>query len=209
MSQDVLSAPNEHVREVYDRLGDLLDQGDDAFVDEGPALLRRAIRQPGFFDGVETEPATDGSYTRTKVVGDPDGHVIRFMEWPPGYSLCPHEHHGRPCFEVLVDGLLHVVDMDVTRVEEKGVADGLVDENGDADGGLYELSILDCGVTEPGQSAVVDPRDNDVHSVYSPVRSRSLHVYPDDQHFSYGYVLDEDAGGERDRYRRERFDLDE
>jgi hypothetical protein len=32
-----------------------------------------------------------------------DGHVTRSTEWLPEYALCPHEHHGRPCFEVIVE----------------------------------------------------------------------------------------------------------
>ncbi|WP_435364211.1 hypothetical protein [Haloarchaeobius sp. DYHT-AS-18] len=191
MSQDAVTGPNAQVRDVYDRLGSLLDRGDEVFIEEGPGLLQAAIAEPGFFDGVEPAPADSDHYTREKVAGAPGGHVIRFMEWPPGYSLVPHEHHGRPCFEVLVDGLLHVVDMTAEQVDEEH----------------YTLSILDCDVTEPGEAAVVDPRENDIHAVYSPVRSCSLHVYPDDRSFAYGYELDEDASDETDLYRRERFEL--
>ncbi|WP_439026812.1 hypothetical protein [Haloarchaeobius sp. DT45] len=191
MSQDDSTGPNEQVRDVYERLGTLLDRGDDTFVEEGPGLLQAAIGEPGFFHGVEPAPAESGQYTREKVIGESGRHVIRFMEWAPGYSLLPHEHHGRPCFEVLVDGLLHVVDM---------TAEQVTDDH-------YTLSILDCDVTEPGEAAVVDPRENEIHSVYSPVRSCSLHVYPDDRSVGYGYVLDEDVSDERDLYRRERFEL--
>lgn len=193
MSQESIAAPNPAVRDCYDRLGDLLADGDDAFVERGPQLLRRAIEEPGFFENVDTERADPGEYTRRKVIGDEGAHVIRFMEWPPGYSLLPHEHHGRPCFEVLVDGLLSVVDM---------VAEPVGDD-------LYELSTVGTDVTEPGESAVVDPRENEIHAVYSPVRSRSLHVYPADEAAAYGYVLADDAeGNDRDLYRRERFELD-
>ena len=47
--------PNPLVREVYEALGDLLAEGDDAFVEEGPDLLAGAIEEPAFFEGVETE----------------------------------------------------------------------------------------------------------------------------------------------------------
>ena len=187
MSRAPSHGPNPAVRSLSDRLGDLLALGDDAFVERGPALLQAAIRDPAFFDGVATDPAPADSYTRRKVVGDPGGHVVRFMEWPPGYSLLPHEHHGRPCFEVLVDGLLVVVDMAARAVGD--------DE--------YELRVLDSQVLHPGDAAVVDPRINEIHAVYSPVRSRSLHVYPDDAAFAVGYCL-----GDDDRYTRTRFELD-
>ena len=192
MSQQVDSAPNPKVRAVYEQLGDLLDQGDDVLVEEGPELLKEAIEDPEFFEGVETEHADPGEYTRAKVIGEPGRHVIRFMEWPPGYELLPHEHHGRPCFEVLVDGLLSVVDMDPVPVGD--------DE--------YVMEVCDTEYTRPGESAVIDPRVCDVHAVYSPVRSRSLHVYPDDNYHAYGYVLQDDDR-ERDVYRRERFELRE
>jgi hypothetical protein len=188
MSSEPTLTANPVVRTCYERLGDLLDRGDDVFVEEGPAIVQAAVAEPGFFDGVVSEYAPAGGYTRRKVIGDPGRHVIRFMEWPPGFTLLPHEHHGRPCFEVLVDGLLCVVDMDAVAVEDDH----------------YRLDVLGTTVTHPGEAAVVDPRRNDIHAVYSPVRSRSLHVYPDDKHFSYGYCLVDDG---RDLFRRERFEL--
>lgn len=192
MSTETHLGPNPVVRDLYDRLGELLQEGDDAFVEHGPELLQAAIRDPDFFDDVATDPAPPDTYTRRKVVGDEGGHVIRFMEWPPGYALMPHEHHGRPCFEVLVDGLLTIVNM---RPEE-------------IDADLYELTALDTEVVRPGETTVVDPRVSDVHAVYSPVRSRSLHVYPDDASHAFGYCLVEESENESDHYRRLRFDLD-
>lgn len=175
------------IREVYDRLGDLLDRGDDAFIEEGPAVVQDALSNPAFLDGVEPEPAED-SYTRTKVIGDPGDHVIRYMEWPPEYTLMPHEHHGRPCFEVLVEGTLALTDMRPEQLE----------------GDRYELDPGAVTICRDGDAGVVDPRTgHDVHAVYSPERTRSLHCYPDDAHYSYGYVLQDD-----DTYRRERFELD-
>lgn len=188
MSQHA-SPPNRLVGELYEELGELLEQGDDVFVEQGPTLLREAIEQPGFFEGVDTEYAPPGEYTRAKVIGEPGRHVIRYMEWAPEYSLLPHEHHGRPCFEVLVDGLLSVIDMEPQERED----------------GYYTMDVLDTEITHPGESAVIDPRENDVHAVYSPVRSRSLHVYPEDNYYCHGYVLQEDA--DEDIYSREQFQL--
>lgn len=182
------SAPNDRVDTVYDRLSDLLARGDDVFVEEGPAVLQEAIDDRAFFEGVDTERAVE-EYTRSLVYREPDGPVIRYMEWPPEYSLLPHEHHGRPCFEVLVDGRLFLADMEATELAD----------------GEYTLEVVGTEVCGPGDAGVVDPRDgSDIHAVYSPVRSRSLHVYPDDNHYGIGYVRTE---GDDDRYRRERFEL--
>jgi|GEM_PF-5754038 len=187
------AVPNERIETVYDRLGDLLKEGDDAFVEDGPGIVKEALSEPGFLDGVETEPATD-SYTRAKVIGEPGGHVIRYMEWPPEYTLMPHEHHGRPCFEVLVDGTLALTDMVPTEVEE----------------GRYEMDIEGITTCRENDAGVVDPRTgNDVHAVYSPERTRSLHCYPDDAFHSYGYVQEDEDDPSNDYYRRERFELDD
>ncbi len=180
--------PNERVRSVYRQLSDLLAESDDAFIERGPEALRAATGDDAFFENVETERA-DGEYTRRLVYREPDGPVVRYMEWPPEYSLMPHEHHGRPCFELLVDGCLFLADMRAEQVDE----------------GEYALETVGTNVCEPGDAGVVDPRTGtDIHAVYSPVRSRSLHVYPDDNHFGIGYV----RTGDGDRYARSRFELD-
>jgi hypothetical protein len=184
------SDPNPLVREVYDKLGALLRQGDHVFIEEGPDTLKKAIKQGGFFENVSTDPAEPDEYTREKVIGDPGEHTIRFMEWPPEYALLPHEHHGRPCFEVLVEGQLLVTDFERTQLSDN----------------TYEFNILDTTIVRPGDSAVIDPRENEVHSVYSPVRSKSLHVYPEDNWKAYGYVLQESENN-ADIYERKEFQL--
>jgi hypothetical protein len=192
MSTHADADPNPVVRAVYDELGELLARGDDVFVEEGPELLEAAIEREGFFENVTTDPAAPDEYTRRKVIGDPGEHVIRYMEWPPGYTLCPHEHHGRPCFEVLVEGHLVLSDVEPVPVGDD----------------RYAVEVLETSVTEPGESAVVDPRENEVHAVYSPVRSKSLHVYPDDSWRAYGYTHVEERDG-RDLYERREFTLRE
>lgn len=186
-------APNSQVREVYDRLGELLERGDDAFIEEGPSVVQKALTDPKFLDGIEAEPAVD-SYTRAKVIGESGEHVIRYMEWPPEYSLMPHEHHGRPCFEVLVEGTLVLTDMVPREVDD----------------GQYELEMGEVTVCRKEEAGVVDPRTgNDIHAVYSPERTRSLHCYPDDKFHSYGYVPEDEEDPSNDYYRRKRFKLDE
>lgn len=189
MSRQHAADPNPLVREAYDRLGELLAEGDDVFVEDGPAVLRAAMADERFFENVDPDPAPPDSYTREKVIGDPGEHVIRFMEWPAEYTLLPHEHHGRPCFEVLVDG--HLVLTDLKRV--------------DLGEDRYTFEVIDSSVTHPGEAAIIDPRKNEIHAVYSPVRSCSLHVYPSDNWTAFGYVRDPDREG--DVYRREEFEL--
>lgn len=192
MTESVRTRANERIQDVYDELGELLERGDDVFVEEGPALLREAIDGSGFFDGVETDYAERGTYTRNKIIGEPGEHVIRFMEWPPEYALMPHEHHGRPCFEVLVEGRLVISDLEPTKAGD----------------GEYTFDVIDTTIAEPSEAAIVDPRENEIHAVYSPVRSRSLHVYPDDNWKAYGYVLKGDNEDyEEDVYVREEFQL--
>jgi hypothetical protein len=82
--------PNRLVREAYEAIGKLLDLGDDVFVERGPGVLKDAIEIEGFFENVTTDPAAPDEYTREKVIGDPGRHVIRYMEWPPEFTLLPH-----------------------------------------------------------------------------------------------------------------------
>lgn len=172
------------LRQLYDRLGDILKKGDDIFIREGPLLLKDYFEN-GHLKGLQSRPASTG-YTRKKVMGDQGKHVIRFMEWSPGFSIFPHEHHGRPCFEFLVSGNLIVSDF-------------LPAQNGKNE---FTLELLKTHVVNPGQFAIVDPRITQVHSVFSPVRSRSLHVYPEDNYFTMGYIHNGD-----DTYQRREFDL--
>lgn len=194
MSRTVDAEPNPIVRRMYDELGELLERSDAAFVEEGPDVVKTAITDPGFFEGVSTEHAEQGTYTREKVIGDSGGHVVRYMEWPPEYALMPHEHHGRPCFEVLVEGQLVLTDLASTAVGENE----------------YTFDVIETTTADPGEAAVVDPRENEIHAVYSPVRSRSLHVYPDDNWESYGYVPKDDPTSDAvDVYERQSFQLRE
>lgn len=185
--------PNELVQELYTELGALLEKGDNTFIEDGPVLLQSYIERDGFFDGVEPEHAEDG-YTRNRVIGGGEAcgeeHVIRFMEWPPGYRLMPHEHHGRPCFEVLVDGELHVTDMTAEPVDERT--------------DRYRLEEVGTYTVHPGDAGIIDPRENEIHAVETMDRSRSLHVYPEDNASCAGYVQETD-----DLYRRETFSLEE
>jgi hypothetical protein len=170
---------NPLVRELYDELGTLLEDGDDRFIEDGPDLLQAFMQKDGFFDGVDTIPAADGAYTRKRIIGggQEDRQVIRFMEWPPDHHLPPHEHHGRPCFEVLVEGELAVTDMERDHVA----------------GDRYRLTPIDQYTVTSGEAGIIDPRQTDIHEVRTTERSRSLHVYPVDKETCTIYTrLDED-----------------
>lgn len=173
---------------LYDDLTEVAEEGDAALLDEGPEILQSYI-EDGLLDEVEPERASDG-YTRKKIIGgDEDDVVVRFMEWPAEFSLMPHEHHGRPCFEVVTDGELAIADMEPQERE-----DG------------YEMELLETYVAREGDVGLVDPEDNEVHAVYSPVRSRSIHVYPVDPDTAVGYEL---VDAEDDLYERRTFTLDD
>lgn len=163
--------PNALVMTLYNELEHLLLCGDSTFINNGPVLLKEFLLKPGFFEGVETVPAIGKNYTRKKIIGEPNKHVIRFMEWPAGYFLLPHEHHGRPCFELLVEGLLMIDDWKV----EKNSDD------------YYTLEKIKEYTVKPGQAGVVDPAITQVHSVLSIERSKSLHVYPLDNPRTFCY----------------------
>jgi len=175
------------MRVLYDRLGVVLRQGDDAFIERGPPLVKEFfLGNPEVLDDLRIKPATNG-YTRAKVIGDKDKHVIRFMEWAPDCYLLPHEHHGRPCFEFLVEGQLVIHDFVSQEIEDS----------------KFMLKLIRRYVAKPGDFAVVDPRVTEIHSVLSNgTRSRSLHFYPEDNYFTSAYVETR-----KDVYHRKRLDL--
>ena len=74
--------------------------------------------------------------------------------------------------------------------------------------GTYTFDTLDTTIVCLGDSAVIDPRQNEVHSIYSPVRSKSLHVYPEDNWKAYKCVLQE-SEKDADIYERQEFQLRE
>jgi hypothetical protein len=73
--------------------------------------------------------------------------------------------------------------------------------------GSYGFNVLNAKIAEPGDSAVIDPRENEIHSVYSPVRSKSIHVYLSDEWSAYGYVLTNSETDGTDVYERREFQL--
>ena len=92
------------------------------------------------------------------------------MEWPEGFILSPHEHHNRPCFELLLEGRMHVCEYKSEKIKNN----------------IYRLEIYNFHSLKPGDIAKVD-LDVQIHSIYSSKLCRSLHVYPKDNDFTYFY----------------------
>jgi len=156
---------------LYHELLFLAEKGDEELLNTGPGIVKEACTSD-FIRQLPVAPAFEETYTREKIIGGVDGGlVIRHMEWGPRSFAPPHEHHGRPCFEVLLSGKLLVNDVAATY--NKG----------------YTYTLKTVGETRamfPGDTSIVNPV-TDIHAVYSPVRSRSLHVYPLDRSYCYWY----------------------
>ena len=133
---------NPIMTELYSKLEKALAEGDVSFIEQGPDLILKYFNKDGFLDGVEFKQANSDKYSRKKVIGEEGKHVIRAMRWPAGYELMPHEHHGRPCIELLVSGQMAVWDM---------VADH-------KDNDLYDLIVIDYQNLKPGNIAIVNPK---------------------------------------------------
>ena len=71
----------------------------------------RCYSSSRFLNNVEFKETNSDKYTRTKVIGEGGKPVIRAMRWPAEYELMPHEHHGRPCMELIVSGNMEVKDI--------------------------------------------------------------------------------------------------
>ena len=179
---------NQIIQDLYGKFSNLLSISDNAFIEEGPTLLKHIFEEQGLeklMAGIRYKYPQDG-YTRTKLIGEKGKQVIRFMEWPFSYYLHPHEHHGRPCFEILIYGKLEVIDFKPVEVGE----------------GRYKLDFFKRDVLNPGQVGIIDPRITEVHSVRSLKKSGSLHVYPSDENYTTAYIFIH-----KELYGKERFEL--
>lgn len=172
------------LRRFYDQMGDLFQRPVSVLLERGPAILRRCMEDPEFRACLRFSRA-EGRYSRRIMIHDAT-HVVLGMEWPPGHVLMPHEHQGNSCFEFVVSGQQVVTDWV-----------GKPHPSGD-----YLLEPLRTRLVNPNEHALIDAAITDIHSVYTPIRTRSIHVYPQNDSETFGYVLTQD-----DRYRRECFPL--
>ena len=174
----------------YEELADLLQEGSTAVDKEGPALLTRLMQTPGAFESLEFLPAAD-KYTRNRVYIRGDGPVIYVMEWPPGSVLMPHDHHDEFCFEYLLEGQLVITNW---------IAEPLSPEDNTPE--RFNLKLHNTKIVEPGETASVNRAVTDIHSVYAPVRTHTIHVYEHDHSSAFGFVRNDD-----DSYTRTEFVL--
>ena len=143
----------------YRQIEELVEHSDQRFLEQGPSLLEKAAQDTRFLRAVEE---ARGDQMRAVVMGEVGKPVIVAWNWPLDFSLRPHEHHGKSCFDIGTQGQFVVVNY-MPHEEEKGV---------------FTLEEWGTQVVNPGQIARVDPRVTEVHSVYCPLGATSIHVYP-------------------------------
>ena len=165
-------------KEVYEPLGEILkNKGDDGFISEGPKLLKTFYdKNCANMNAIESDHA-EYDYTRKRVICENGLHAIRCMEWAPGASSAIHEHGGRPCFDIVLEGELEIIDYFVEHIE----------------GEKYNLTEIKRYSAQIGDLVIVNPIDSnsEVHTVVNGSRrSRSLHCYPID-HQSLGVYTSE------------------
>jgi len=170
-------------QEVYEKLGKILEEsGDEGFISEGPKIVSEFYKKhTNIMEKFETKHAETG-YTRKKVICDNGKHAVRFMEWCPDSKSPVHEHGGRPCFDIIIDGELEIGDFKQVKLKDT--------KN---EYKLEEIKKYKAGV---GEFIIVDPEKTgiEIHIVMSPNgKSRSLHFYPID-HRSVGVYEKIDNG---------------
>lgn len=166
---------------IYEPLGEILSKkGDEGFVSDGVGLVKKIFEEsPTIFDSLLTKEAAEG-YTRKKVICDNGRHAARCMEWASDAKSPVHEHGGRVCFDIVLEGKIEVVDYEPKKIEDKS-------SRGEA---LYELIEKSRYSASRGEFVVVDPFKNsfEAHAVSSPDgKSKSLHFYPIDHRSIYIY----------------------
>jgi len=158
-------------KEVYKPLGDILkEEGDGGFIKKGPDIVFSFFKKhPQKLYSLKSKYAEEG-YTRKKVICDDGLHAVRCMEWCPNAVSPIHEHGGRPCFDIVLEGELDIVDYSPNR-----------------EGNLFRLVEKKRYSVSVGDFVKVDPfKGGEIHEVINGrVRSRSLHFYPID-HRSLG-----------------------
>ena len=161
--------------ELYGILKNLCSQNDQTFLEEGPNKVREYFSRGDLLRGDEFKE-TLNCYSRTKIIGQQGKLVIRAMKWPDGFYLVPHEHHNRPCIELLVSGLMTISDIASEHIENNLYSN------------LYGLRILETHELQSGDMAVVDPAVTQIHDIVAIEKCTSLHFYPSDKLTSHKYI---------------------
>ena len=181
-------------QEVYEKLGKILEErGDQGFISEGPKIVAKFYeKHSDIIKNFETKH-TESGYTRKKVICDNGKHAVRFMEWYPKSVSPIHEHGGRPCFDIVIEGVLEVGDFKAVKNKDGG--------------NEYKLEEVKRYKAKPSGFIIVDPKKTgmEIHIVKSlNEKSRSLHFYPID-HRSIGIYISNGDG----TFRRENHSLDD
>lgn len=155
--------------QLYEHLGQLLEQGDDVLLRNGPAVLQQFLSLGDFLNSfrVHVEP---GSYRRPKVLGEEGKHVLRLMQWN-AVTTPYHAHHGRPCLTLVLDGEVTVED---AWMQRKGNQ-------------LYILTDTQANLLTPGMVGVVNPKVTEIHRVICTGQATTLNLYPEDHDFAICY----------------------
>lgn len=156
---------------LYMILENLCSQSDQNFLDNGPDIVKEYFSKGDLLLGNEFEEPS-GSYSRAILIGDVGQFVVRAMSWPNDFYLPPHEHHDRPCIELLVSGFMSVDDIEATKVGDD----------------LYKLRVSKRNILKPGDIAIVDPSITQIHEITTFQQSTSLHFYPSDEKISHRYM---------------------
>lgn len=164
----------QSLQELYSTL-EPLSQNSGLFLQEGRRIVKDFYSAYPSLENIEFKGPLFHRYRRTKLFGE-TGFVIRLMEWSPRYALPPHEHHGRPCIELLLEGKMTVTDM-----------------KAEPEADLHKLLVIETHELSPGAIASIDPQVTDIHSVYCEKRCTSLHFYPKDE--SEGHVYKQQKSG--------------
>lgn len=160
------------LEEIHEIGQELLDLGDREFVERFPELLEMGMRED-MMQGLRfKDPGR--SYSRKVVAGGEEQRfTILAMKWAPGFYLLPHEHHGRPCIDYLISGTQEVTTFDV----EQRLDD------------LTLLRLRETVIAKSGEVVIVKPWESEVHEIrVGPRGARSLHCYPQNASFTFGYT---------------------
>ncbi len=171
--------------DFYNEFCELAKQKDSTIVEEGPLIISRYLKNKDILPMLKPKPARD-KYTRNVIIEGHKKPVFIVMEWPAGFRIMPHKHHGRPCFEYVLEGEIVSTEFTEQKIGE-----------------YYELRKLCTKIFAKGTLSVLDPRKTDIHSIYSPVRSITLNIYPCTEYKTTGFVLDYNTG----KYIKKEFEL--
>ncbi len=174
MNEEIL---NQFRELIYNPLGQIsASEGDMGFVSKGPQIVADVYaKEPELFATLATKHAEEG-YTRKKVICDNGKHAVRCMEWAPDAISAIHEHGGRVCFDIVLEGVLEVIDYRPHAIA------------GEKE--LFFLEEVRRYEAHMGEFVIIDPFTNDfeAHTVVNlHTTSKSLHFYPIDHRSMYIY----------------------